>query len=332
MDQLTDTLRQSAVSDDTVAGKGRNGRFKDPHVTGDGLRRAFVPLTNPDTLWFNTGSLCNIACKNCYIESSPRNNRLAYLTLDDVRGYLDELLERGWPVETIGLTGGEPFMNPSIIPIMKTILARGYRIILLTNAMRPMMRKQVLAGLEDMVGKGHDRVLARVSIDHFTASGHDHIRGKGSFAQTLHGMKWLQDNGYELAVAGRQLWDESEEIAREGYGRMFRQNDFNIDPADPTRLVLFPEMDIESETPEITEECWDILGKSKSQMMCSTSRMVIKRRNADRPVVVSCTLLPYSPDFELGTTLAEAERGVNLNHPFCSQFCVLGSASCQPNA
>jgi len=44
--------------------------------------------------------------------------------------------------------------------------------------------------------------------------------------------------------------------------------------------------------------------------------------------VVACTLLPYAPEFELGETLAEAERDVALNHPHCAKFCVLGGASC----
>ena len=32
--------------------------------------------------------------------------------------------------------------------------------------------------------------------------------------------------------------------------------------------------------------------------------------------------------FELGTTLAEADRPVALNHPHCAKFCVLGGAAC----
>ena len=80
--------------------------------------------------------------------------------------------------------------------------------------------------------------------------------------------------------------------------------------------------------PEITTACWDILGKSPGDVMCASSRMVVKRKGADSPAVVSCTLLPYAPEFEMGTTLAEAERDVALNHPHCAKFCVLGGACC----
>ena len=93
-------------------------------------------------------------------------------------------------------------------------------------------------------------------------------------------------------------------------------------------LILFPEMDAGADTPEITESCWSILGKSKRDLMCATSRMAVKRKGADRPAIVACTLLPYDPAFELGATLREASGEVALNHPHCATFCVLGGASC----
>ncbi|MEM9735599.1 MAG: hypothetical protein AAF908_03220, partial [Pseudomonadota bacterium] len=70
------------------------------------------------------------------------------------------------------------------------------------------------------------------------------------------------------------------------------------------------------------------LNKRPEDQMCATSRMVVKRRGAERPVVLACTLLAYDPQFELGETLKEASRPVALNHPHCAKFCVLGGASC----
>jgi hypothetical protein len=80
--------------------------------------------------------------------------------------------------------------------------------------------------------------------------------------------------------------------------------------------------------PEITEACWGILGRSPESVMCASARMVVKRRGADRPSVLACTLLPYDPRFEMGATLAEARGAVPLNHQHCASFCVLGGASC----
>src|SRR5580700_10687259 len=86
-------------------------KFRDPYVTLAGEPRARVALRALETLWFNTGTLCNLACQHCYIESSPTNDRLVYLSAAEVADYLDEIERDGLPTELIGFTGGEPFMN-----------------------------------------------------------------------------------------------------------------------------------------------------------------------------------------------------------------------------
>jgi hypothetical protein len=55
-------------------------KFQNALLTAKGEQRAHVGLKALETLWFNTGTLCNLTCRNCYIESSPRNDRLVYLT------------------------------------------------------------------------------------------------------------------------------------------------------------------------------------------------------------------------------------------------------------
>ena len=93
-------------------------KFSDPDVTAKGEKRARVALHELRTLWINTGSLCNITCRNCYIESSPENDRLAYITRAETTAYLDEIVRDRWPVTEIGFTGGEPFMNPDFIEML----------------------------------------------------------------------------------------------------------------------------------------------------------------------------------------------------------------------
>ena len=313
---------------DTAPLPANVGKFTDPDVTADGQPRAKVALSDPQTLWFNTGTLCNITCVNCYIESSPENDRLVYITTDEVTEYLDQLEYRKWPVHEIGFTGGEPFMNPDMIDMARAGLDRGYEVLILTNAMRPMMRKQVQAGLKDLHKDFGDKLTLRISVDHYSEDLHDKERGRGSFARTLEGMHWLRDEGGKMAVAGRTLWGETDADSRAGYAAFFAEHGFDIDAHSPAMTVLFPEMDETVEVPEITTACWGILNKSPGDVMCASSRMVVKRKDDDKPTVLSCTLLPYEPEFEMGRSLAEAERDVALNHPHCAKFCVLGGASC----
>ena len=304
------------------------GKFSDAKVTAKGEPRATVALSNPKTLWFNTGTLCNIECTNCYILSSPTNDALVYITAEEVRGYLDQLKARNWCVREIAFTGGEPFMNPEMIGIAEASLARGYDVLILTNAMLPMMRKRMREGLLRLNAAYPDKLTLRISVDHYRADLHDAERGKGALAKTITGMKWLSENGFTMAVAGRSVFEDTDADSRAGYAAFYAEHGFNIDAEDPAMTVLFPEMDESVEVPEITTACWGILDKSPDAVMCASSRMVVKRRGAEKLAVLACTLLPYSPEFELGETLEDAERDVALNHPHCAKFCVLGGASC----
>lgn len=301
-------------------------KFSDPDRTLGGDERARVPLTRLDTLWINTGTLCNITCTDCYIESTPKNDSLVYLKHDEVAGFLHQAARLSQRPQQIGFTGGEPFMNPDIMAMLSISLAAGFGVLVLTNAMRPMQRHG--AALLALHRKYPGRLSLRVSVDHYVAEKHEHVRGPRTWAPALEGIRWLASNGFALSIAGRLLWDESEESLRAGYAAAFAANAIPVDAHDPGRLVLFPEMDPNAEVPEITEACWGLLGKSPRDVMCASSRMVVKRKGSDAPAVVACTLLPYDPRFELGATLAAAERPVALNHRHCAKFCVLGGASC----
>lgn len=297
-------------------------KFVDRLVTADGSPRAVVALQRLETLWLNTGTLCNLACASCYIDSSPTNDALVYLTLAEAEAFLDQLAD---PIE-IGFTGGEPFMNPDIIAMLEAALERGHRVLVLTNAMRPMRRYEAaLLALRQRFGAA---LTVRVSIDHYTPDVHEAERGPGSWQPMVEGLQWLSANGFNIAVAGRALGQEDASAARAGYAGLLAAEGVAIDAANPAQLVIFPEMDEDADVPEITEACWGILHKSPSDVMCATSRMVVHRKGEETARVVACTLLPYDPQFDLGATLADAARPVALNHPHCARFCVLGGASC----
>lgn len=302
-------------------------KFRHPDVTAKGEPRAQVAFRGLETLWVNTGTLCNIACPACYIESSPENDRLAYLTPSDLARALDDAEARGEPLREVGFTGGEPFLNPHMPELMDIALARGLRVLVLTNAMRPMMRPVVQAALT-RIAAARDRIVFRVSLDHWREDLHEEERGPGSFRVALDGMAWLASQGFTATVAGRLRWGDAERDMRHGFAQLFVREGFAIDAQDPSALVLFPEMDMNADVPEITVACWDILKTSPDSLMCATTRMLVRRKGAETARYVSCTLLPYDPQFDMGATLGDAARPVKLNHPHCAKFCVLGGASC----
>jgi hypothetical protein len=312
-------------------------KFRNPDITARGEPRASVPLVALETLWINTGTLCNITCANCYIESSPTNDRLEYFRLDELVALLDEIEALGLGTREIAFTGGEPFMNPQMGAMLEASLMRGHDVLVLTNAMQPMQRRNVreqLTGLQETYG---DKLTLRVSLDHYSRALHEEERGPGTWHKVLDGMDWLNLNGFNIAIAARSCWGETEPDSRAGYAGLIADRGWRIDATDAGKLVLFPEMNERQDVPEITTACWDILDKRPDQQMCASSRMVVKRKGADKPAIVPCTLLPYDPAFEMGATLEASMKAnggnfsdgaVKLNHPHCAKFCVLGGASC----
>lgn len=312
-------------------------KFSDPDTTAKGEPRASVPLDRLATLWINTGTLCNITCVNCYIESSPKNDRLAYITQAEVKAYLDEIGTLKLGTREIGYTGGEPFLNPDMIGILEDSLAAGFEVLVLTNAMQPMQRPKVKASLLKLRERYGDKLTLRVSLDHHTKALHEAERGAKTWDKALVGLDWIAANGFKMAIAGRTCWGESEVDSRKSYDALITRHGWRIDPADMRALMLLPEMDVGADVPEITTACWGILHKKPSDMMCATSRMVVKRKGADKPTVLPCTLIPYDEQFDMGATLGASmaadggmfdDGAVKLCHIHCAKFCVLGGGSC----
>jgi molybdenum cofactor biosynthesis enzyme MoaA len=300
-----------------------DNKFKDQKITADGSNRAFIEARNIKTLWFNTGTLCNIECKNCYIESSPKNDRLVYLTFEEVKSFIDEAIDKNLGTNEIGFTGGEPFMNKDIMKMIDYSLRKGLKVLVLSNAMKPMLNRT-----KELIKLNHSNLTIRVSIDHYEKEKHEEIRGKNTYDVMLQGLKWLNENNFNYTLATRLLWNEKEENLRKNFGTFIKNNNLRLDTNSPKELVTFAEMDEKIDTPEITTSCWDILNKDPNDVMCSWSRMVVRKKNSKNPSVIACTLLPYADEFDLGETLTNSLQKIYLNHKHCSKFCVLGGSSC----
>ena len=192
-------------------------KFADPDWTATRERRATVALDRLETLWINTGTLCNITCQNCYIESSPSNDRLVYITAAEAAAYLDEIAAGELGTREIGFTGGEPFMNPQLLAMLEDALQRGFEVLVLTNAMQPMQRPKIKRGLLELRERFgaapdparqprplHARPCTRPSAARAPGPG----RSPGSTG-------W-RSNGFAIAIAGRTCWNESEEDSARG--------------------------------------------------------------------------------------------------------------------
>ena len=298
-------------------------KFENKLLTSDNKARAFIQAKKIQTLWFNTGTLCNLTCKNCYIESSPKNDRLAYLSFEEFKTFVNESIQNEMGTKEIGFTGGEPFMNKDVFKMIKYALDNDFKTLVLTNAMKPMMNNK-----NQLFKLNHLNLTIRVSIDHFTKHKHEQIRGPNSWEPMIEGLKWLSENKFNLCLATRLMWNEDEVTTRKNFKNFVKQYNLDLNTENKSQLVTFAEMDEKKDTPEITTECWDILNKNPDEVMCSNSRMIVKKKGDEKPSVIACTLLPYISEFNLGNSLKESMKKIYLNHPHCSKFCVLGGSSC----
>src|SRR2546428_6384827 len=83
-----------------------------------------VPLAHLDDLWFQVGgTLCNLECRHCFISCGPHNRTFGFLDPETVRRALDESVGLG--VKEHYFTGGEPFLNRDLLPILELTLRYG---------------------------------------------------------------------------------------------------------------------------------------------------------------------------------------------------------------
>jgi molybdenum cofactor biosynthesis enzyme MoaA len=269
-----------------------------------------APLLALDTLWFQVaGTLCNIACTHCFISSSPWNRSHGMLRLEDVRGRLAEAESLG--VREYYFTGGEPFLNPEIFPILEETLAHG-PVTVLTNGL--LLNRDRCRRLKELFDQSDYSLDLRVSIDGYTAEANDPIRGTGTFERILRGVRNLSDAGLNPVVTVTEACSD----AATADGRVrFLDWMRGIGLTRP-RLKILSLFRIGAEERRLRAyESWETLrgreltpGESEA-LQCSSCRMVTSRG------VYVCPILIDEPSAKMGETLAETLRPFELSFSSC---------------
>jgi len=143
---------------------------------------------------------CNLRCRHCYL-GPPRPGRLP---LDEALGITREFAARGGL--RLLVSGGEPLLYPELAAFLTQTQGLGLRRILLTNG--------TLLTPENIRRLQVEEV--QVSLDGWR-TGHEAIRGVGTFDQTLMGIQAAREAGLPLSIATmvhRKNLDEFEPLAR----------------------------------------------------------------------------------------------------------------------
>lgn len=263
-----------------------------------------------DHLWFQVGgTLCNLTCRHCFISCSPHNRHFGFLDLETVSRFLEESVNLG--VKEYYFTGGEPFLNRDMVAILEETLAYGPATVL-TNG--TVFKDEWLTRLARAEAESLYSLEFRVSIDGFTAERNDPIRGDGSFARALEGVRQLLHHGFLPIVSVARTQDNQDEAALfEGFVRLLRTIGY-----DRPRVKILPTLRLGAEVDRqrgyrdeerVSTEMME--GFDASLLICEHSRIV-----TDRGVYV-CPILIEAPNARLGDTLAESLVAYPLRHHAC---------------
>jgi len=290
-------------------------------LSSRGEKRGYIQPQLLDELWFHTGTSCNLQCPFCLEGSSPGDARLELLSLEDVRPFIDEAVALG--VRKFSFTGGEPFVNPQLMPILDYALEHNPCQVL-TNATEPLRSR--FAELKALSRKPHS-LSFRISLDHPEPQRHDALRGQGRFRMALESLGQLYRAGFEVSVARLLQAEEDGSAVDKAYAAYFQEVGV---PTDIT-IIKFPELHkpgARAAAPEITENCMTnyLSAAQRDAFMCNFSKMIVKQNGVCG--VYACTLTDDDADYNLGSTLKQAlSERVMLKHHRC-YCCFAYGASC----
>ena len=284
-----------------------------------------ISLSNLDELWFQVGgTLCNLTCNHCFISCSPSNKNFGFLSLATVQASLQQSVELG--VKGYYFTGGEPFLNPEMTPILVATLKYGPATVL-TNA--TVLKPDWIDALVTASRASRYSLEFRVSIDGFDPATNDPIRGEGTFVRALAGVQQLVKAGFLPIITATRTWSiEEDRIVLAKFITTLKEAGY-----DRPRIKLLPALQIGAEaqrssgytdTQRVTSEMLNEF--DTSQFVCEHARIV-----TDRGVHV-CPILIEEPDSILGTDLQQATQSdFAITHGACLTCYQYGSICSNPS-
>jgi AdoMet-dependent heme synthase len=268
------------------------------------------PLVALDTLWLQVaGTVCNLQCTHCFISSSPTNHAHEFMSLAQVRPYLEEAERLG--VREYYLTGGEPFLNREILEIIEAALALG-PVSVLTNGL--LIRPETAARLRALADASPYSLDLRVSIDGADAKTNDPIRGEGTFRRIVAAFGILARAGLNPVVTVTEACEGA--LTTDGRARLLAfLRECGL--AQP-RLKVLPLLRLGAEATRSRAYAeWESLAGREltvdeaETLQCSSCRMVTSRG------VYVCPILIDHPDARMADTLSGALRPFPLTHAAC---------------
>lgn len=280
-----------------------------------------LPLRWLDTLWVQvTGTLCNLTCRHCFITCGPNNDSHPFMSRAQVEQAVEDALKVG--LREVYFTGGEPFLHPDIVALIRFVLDRA-PLSILTNGV--LIDQSLARELKTIFDASAYSLDLRVSLDGTTPEQNDPIRGRGTFEQIMSGVRALADAGLNPVLT---ITEVDEYAGDPGYREAFRNLLADAGLTRP-RLKFLAPFRIGREAyrgrgydeHELLQE-GDLLEGEAEALQCSSCRMVTAKG------WYPCPILIEQDEARMGDSLSEAMRTIRLDHPAC-YTCHVEGVSCR---
>jgi SynChlorMet cassette radical SAM/SPASM protein ScmF len=164
-------------------------------------RSPSYPLTS---LYLYLSDQCNLSCRHCWISPGFSQSATDGIPLEHLKKTILEAKTIG--LQSVKLTGGEPLLYRDIKPLLTFLASEDIAVIIETNG--TLLDRHILEALQlcqvDQIS---------VSLDAATKEIHDEMRGvKGSFDQTLKGLRLLSEFEYDFQIIMTLQRENSHEI------------------------------------------------------------------------------------------------------------------------
>jgi MoaA/NifB/PqqE/SkfB family radical SAM enzyme len=267
-----------------------------------------VPLARPETLWLQvTGTVCNIACRHCFISCGPFEDRLPMMTVPQVRQALDDGEALGF--REYYFTGGEPLLHPDIFALIDLTLERG-PLTILTNGL--LLDDDACRRLRASFDRSEYSLDLRVSLDGMSAGENDPVRGHGTFAGIVEGLRRLAAAGLNPILT---VVEHRAELGAADARERFLDFARSLGLARP-RVKFLPLLRIGREERRTRgylehERVTELRPGDEEILQCASARMVTALG------VWPCPILVLEPGARLGATLREALGPAPLAYHAC---------------
>ncbi|HZI89846.1 MAG TPA: radical SAM protein, partial [Candidatus Polarisedimenticolia bacterium] len=155
-----------------------------------------LPFRSLDTVWIQiTGTLCNIACRHCFVSAGPKSTSLAVMSRAQVESALEEARDLG--ARDAYFTGGEPFLHPEIRALIDFTLER-MPLTILTNA--TLIDDDLASWIGARFASSRYSFDLRVSLDGATGETNDRVRGRGVYRDVVEALRRLAREGVSPVV------------------------------------------------------------------------------------------------------------------------------------